>query len=128
VTHALRLSLACLPLVACGCGTPIFFALTTHENVLPGNRLVDVKVTTRESVEGEYSEIGYVFVGGDSVASSIENLKRKAAELGGTAVIRLQTTVVRTNLVILFVPIPSDRYYAQGVVVREEYLRGETLP
>jgi hypothetical protein len=116
--NVLIFGLVCLIFISCGC-EPSFFTLTNNENPYPANQPASVKVTTKDRIEGQYTEIGYVFANGGSVESSIANLKEKAAELGGTSVIRLQTTVIRSYLVIIFIPIASDRYYCQGIVVKQ---------
>ena len=87
--------------------------------IYPASRSRSIKITTKDKIEGEYTEIGYVFANGGSIESCINNLKEKAAELGGTSVIKLQMTVIRYYLVIIFIPIPSDRYYAQGIIIKQ---------
>lgn len=112
------LCLVCLICLSCGCESS-FSTVTNKENIYPAGRAAGIKVTTNDKIEGKYSEIGYVFANGESVNSCIENLKEKAAELGGTSVIKLQMNVIRYYLVILIIPFASDRYYAQGIVVKQ---------
>jgi hypothetical protein len=116
--NVLLLSLICLVFISYGC-TPSFSTLTNNERVYPATQSANIKVTTNDKIEGKYSEIGYIFANGKTISSSIENLKLKAAELGGTAVIKLQTYVERSYLIILIIPIPSIHYYAQGIVVKQ---------
>jgi hypothetical protein len=110
--------LVCSIFMFCGCESS-FSTLTNDEHAYPAGQPADIKVTTNDKLEGKYSEIGYVFANGSSVNSCIENLKQKAAEMGGTSVIKLQTNVIRYYLVILVIPFASDRYYAQGIVVKQ---------
>ncbi len=115
-----RIFLLCLlglMVIYCGCQMSMY-TLTNNERKYPTTRAENVRVTTNEKIEGEYTELGYVFAGGGSVQGSIANLKEKAADMGGTAVIRLQTTVIRTFIVIIFIPIPVDNFYSQGIVVK----------
>ena len=116
--NVLLLSLVSLIFMSYGC-EPSFFTLTNNENIYPASRSRSIKITTKDKIEGEYTEIGYVFANGGSIESCINNLKEKAAELGGTSVIKLQMTVIRYYLVIIFIPIPSDRYYAQGIIIKQ---------
>ena len=111
--HVLFVCLIFIILCCCGCQTSIY-TLTNNEKMYPATQAANIKVTTHEKIDGEYTEIGYVFAIGGSVEASIEHLKQKAAELGGTSVIKLQTTVIRQF--ILFVPI--DNFYTQGIVVK----------
>lgn len=116
--NVLLLSFVCLIFISYGC-EPSFFTLTNNENVYPATQSTSIKVTTNNKIEGEYSEIGYIFANGETINTCIENLKLKASELGGTAVINLHTTVVKSYLVIIFIPIPSVHYYAEGIVVKQ---------
>ena len=99
--------------VFCGCQTA-FYTLTNTEKMFPATTAENVKVTTNDKIEGEYTEVGYIFAQGTSVEGSINNLKEQAAAMGGTAVIRLQTTVLRNY--VMFIPV--DTYYCQGIVVK----------
>ena len=114
--NVLLLSLICLLFIYYGC-EPSFYTLTNNEHMYPATQSTSIKVTTNDKINGKYSEIGYIFANGETINTCIENLKLKAAELGGTAVIKLQTTVVKSYLLIIFIPIPSVHYYAQGIVV-----------
>jgi len=104
-------------IVFCGCQQSIY-TLTNNEKVYPPTQTSNIKVTTNDKIDGEYTEVGYVFAFGSSVKESVDNLRKKASEIGGTSVIKLQTTVIRTFIVIIFIPIPIDTYYAQGIVVK----------
>lgn len=115
--HTMLVYILLFIIVFCGCQSPIY-TLTNNETTYPPTQASAIKVTTNDKIDGEYTEVGYVFAFGGSVKESVENLRKKASELGGTAVIRLQTTVLRTFIVILFIPIPTDTYYAQGIVVK----------
>ena len=111
--YLLLLSLVMVLICCCGCQTSIY-TLTNAEKTYAANQSPNIKVTTNEKIDGQYTEVGYIFAVGSSVESSIEHLKERAAELGGTSVIRLQTTVIRTY----FIFFPIDNYYSQGIVVK----------
>ncbi len=116
--YAFLVSLLCILIVCCGCQPPVYSTLTNSEKAYPKTSATSVKVTTQDQLEGQTTEVGYIFAPGKSMDDSIERLKERASEMGGTGVVQLRTMVLRSYIVIIFIPIPTDYYYAQGIVVK----------
>jgi hypothetical protein len=106
-----------------GCQSSIF-TLTNEEHSYQVSDVKNIKLTTMEKIEGDFTEVGYVYAWGSSLEESIKNLKEQAAKIGGTNVIKFQASVIRDFIYIIVIPIPTDHYYCQGIVVKSNNLTG----
>jgi hypothetical protein len=106
-----------LIIISAGCQTSIY-TLTNQEKVYPSTDVSKITVTTMEKSDKNYIEVGYIFAAGNTIDDGIKNLKSQTSKFGGDAVLRLKISVIRQFIMLLFIPIPVDTYFCEGIAVK----------
>jgi hypothetical protein len=102
---------------ASGCQTSIY-TLTNEEKSFPSSNISNISVTTLDKIDKAHQELGFIFAWGSTMEESIKNLKKKASEIGSDGIIKLEVTILRNFLIIIFIPIPYDTYYCSGIAIK----------
>ena len=100
-----------------GCSST-FSTLTNDEVDYPATNQEDIAITTNDTLNKPFKEVGYISTTQSNIDVAKKVLRRNVAEMGGNALLDFKVTIIRQYIVIIFIPVPVDRYICRGLVVR----------
>jgi hypothetical protein len=110
--HLLLLTLIVSSILT-GCNTSVY-TLTGGEKKFDQTDEKTILITTRDVLDKKFVEVGYVQAQSSGITGANDELRKKAAEIGGNAIINFKVVVLRSY----FFFIPIDQYWCRGMVVR----------
>ena len=115
--HLLLLCFVFFALLAPGCSSTLYTS-TNEELSYDATDISNISVTTNNWCKQDYFEIGFVTTTQTNLLRAKEELKKRAAKMGGDSILDFKVTVIRTYIVILFIPIPVDNYVCRGTIIK----------
>ncbi len=100
-----------------GCSTTLYTS-TNEDLSYDATDVNKILVTTNDWCDKKFNEVGFVTTTKTNLLAAKNELKKYAAQKGGDEIINFKVTVVRTYLVVLFIPIPVDNYVCRGTIIR----------
>jgi hypothetical protein len=104
-------------LLVSGCSSTLYTS-TNEELTFEATDISNISITTNNWCNQDYTEIGFVSATETNLLLAQNELKKRAAKMGGNSIINFKVTVVRTYVVIIFIPIPMDNYVCRGTIIK----------
>ncbi len=104
-------------LLASGCSTTLYTS-TNKELTFDETDVSNISVTTNNWCDRDYTEIGFVTTTKTNLLLAKDELKKRAAKMGGNSILNFKVTVIRTYIIILFIPIPVNNYVCRGTIIK----------
>ena len=115
--HMFLLYFVFLAFLVSSCSSTLYTS-TNEELTFDATDISNISVTTNNWCNKDYTEIGFVTATETNLLLAKNELKKRASKMGGNSIINFKVTVIRTYIVILFIPIPIDNYVCRGTIIK----------